>query len=148
MTTAAVDMLKARDVVNELSMSIESMEKQFADIDAKFMENLTFLMGSGLKTESAYSHSVQVVSPKEAAKHMLGRKNITVLTGAGISVASGIPTFCSQDGAVWKQKSYGGEMEPTKILTSSFFSANPMAVWEWHHDFHKLLAGKAPSAAH
>ena len=99
MTTAAVDMLKARDVVNELSMSIESMEKQFADIDAKFMENLTFLMGSGLKTESAYSHSVQVVSPEEAAKHMLGRKNITVLTGAGISVASGIPTFLSQDSA-------------------------------------------------
>ena len=44
-------MLKARDVVNELHLQIESVEDQFAEIDAKFMESLSFLLGSGLKEQ-------------------------------------------------------------------------------------------------
>lgn len=92
-TSAAIDVLTARNVVDELSLQIASVEQQFADIDAKFMESLTFLMGGGFKQPERFEHQVQVATAEEAATHMIGRKRIAILTGAGISVASGIPTF-------------------------------------------------------
>jgi NAD-dependent deacetylase len=61
-----------------------------------------------------------------------------IMTGAGVSAASGIPTFRGEDG-FWKQrKTYGDEPCPEKILTKSFFKENPAAVWEWHYDFYEL----------
>jgi len=45
-----------------------------------------------------------------AARHMVGKENIMVLTGAGISAASGIPTFRGQ-GGLWT-KDYGGLTDP------------------------------------
>ena len=82
------------------------------------------------------------MTAEEAAEYLIGRKKITVMTGAGISAASGIPTFRGQDG-FWKEsKRYFNEDDPTKILTRSFFDQNPMANWEWHWDFIKLAADK------
>lgn len=42
------------------------------------------------------------------------------MTGAGVSAASGIPTFRGQDG-FWKKQSYAGIEDPTVILTKEFF---------------------------
>ena len=42
-------------------------------------------------------------TPQEAAKQLVGKKKICILTGAGISAASGIPTFRGQDG-FWKKR--------------------------------------------
>ena len=79
---------------------------------------------------------------------MLGKKKVTILTGAGISAASGIPTFRGQDG-FWKDKKrYAGESKPMEILTTEFFNNNPMAVWEWHYDFIKLSADKQTNDGH
>ena len=73
---------------------------------------------------------------------MLGCKKIMMLTGAGISAASGIPTFRGNDG-FWKDaKKYAGEANPMEVLTNRFFQQNPMAVWEWHYDFIKLAKDK------
>jgi len=41
---------------------------------------------------------------------MVGKKNIMILTGAGLSAASGIPTFRGENG-FWK-RSYGGVTDP------------------------------------
>ena len=79
---------------------------------------------------------------------MVGKKKIAILTGAGISAASGIPTFRGQDGFWKKRVNYAGEEDPEKIMTTSFFIKHPAANWEWHHDFFKILVGKKTNNGH
>ena len=70
------------------------------------------------------------------------------MTGAGISAASGIPTFRGEEG-FWKEtKRYCGEADPEEILLRGFFDRNPMATWQWHYDFLKLAQDKQPNAGH
>ena len=53
---------------------------------------------------------------------MVGKNKFTILTGAGLSRASGIPTFKGDDLASWtEKKEYAGLSDPTKILTKIFF---------------------------
>ncbi len=71
-----------------------------------------------------------------------------VLTGAGVSAASGIPTFRGQDGFWKKRKTYGGCEEPERILTKDFFKEHAEAVWEWHYDFYELQEKCKPNQGH
>ena len=91
----------------------------------------------------------QKMTPEQAAQVLLDRKHITVLTGAGISAASGIPTFRGNEG-FWKsqKKVYCGETDPSDICRRTFFDVNPMANWEWHYDFIKLASDKVSNAGH
>src|SRR5437870_1415857 len=50
---------------------------------------------------------------------------ITVLTGAGVSAASGVPTFRGAEG-LWKQ--YRAE----ELATPQAFARDPRLVWEWY----------------
>lgn len=43
-------------MIDELMMQIVDAEQHFADSDAKFMQNLTFLLGAGFKEPGAYQH--------------------------------------------------------------------------------------------
>lgn len=100
------------------------------------------------KEASEYEHEVQKATPEQASEVLKGKKHITILTGAGISAASGIPTFRGQDG-FWKQrKTYGDCAEPEKILTKVFFAEKPEATWEWHYDFFELQAKCKPNIGH
>lgn len=88
------------------------------------------------------------MTAKEAAAEIVGKKKIVVLTGAGLSAASGIPTFRGNEG-FWKtKKNYGGESNPEALLMKSFFAEKPEAVWEWHYDFIDLCKGKKANAGH
>ena len=50
---------------------------------------------------------------------------MTVLTGAGMSAASGIPTFRGADG-LWKKH------RPEQLATPEAFTADPHLIWEWY----------------
>jgi NAD-dependent deacetylase len=68
-------------------------------------------------------------------------KQVIVLTGAGISAESGVPTFRGEDG-LWKQ--YRAE----ELATPAAFNANPKLVWEWY-DWRRGIIGKAePNPGH
>lgn len=64
-----------------------------------------------------------------------------MLTGAGISAESGVPTFRGKDG-LWRQ--YRVE----ELATPGAFHRNPALVWEWYDWRRALIAGCEPNAAH
>jgi Sir2 family len=74
-----------------------------------------------------YKNKPMTMTGKEAAKLLVGKKCFAIVTGAGISAASGIPTFRGDNG-FWT-RSYGGITDPMKVLTEKFFYANPSLVW-------------------
>jgi len=68
-------------------------------------------------------------------------KKIVVLTGAGISAESGVPTFRGEDG-LWRR--YRAE----ELATPAAFEADPKLVWEWY-DWRRGIIGKAePNPGH
>lgn len=66
---------------------------------------------------------------------------ITVLTGAGISADSGIPTFRGEDG-LWRN------FRAEDLATPEAFARDPRLVWEWYDWRRGLIASKTPNAGH
>src|SRR5436190_823704 len=64
-----------------------------------------------------------------------------VLTGAGVSAESGIPTFRSRDG-------YWRNLDPAKLATPEAFSSDPKLVWEWYRERRQGIRNAQPNAAH
>jgi NAD-dependent deacetylase len=64
-----------------------------------------------------------------------------VLTGAGVSAASGVPTFRGA-GGLWR--SFRAE----DLATPQAFQKDPQLVWEWYDWRRSILAGCRPNAAH
>ena len=120
-------------------INLEAFQAAFSNMTTNVFKNIATDMDKIMGVERQQENSPRVMTAREAAKFLIGRKKITILTGAGISAASGIPTFRGQDG-FWKEKKrYAGEADPTEICTRKFFNKNPMANWEWHYEFIKLM---------
>lgn len=64
-----------------------------------------------------------------------------VLTGAGISAESGVPTFRGKDG-LWRQ------YRAMDLATPEAFDRDPKLVWEFYNWRRELLAPLKPNAAH
>ncbi len=73
--------------------------------------------------------------------HLASAKTIAVLTGAGISADSGVPTFRGTDG-LWQN--YRAE----DLATPEAFERDPRLVWEWYNWRRELIATKEPNQAH
>ncbi len=77
----------------------------------------------------------------ELRQALEGARQIAVLTGAGISAESGIPTFRGKDG-LWRN--YSSE----QLATPEAFARDPRLVWEWY-DWRRGIIQKAqPNAGH
>ncbi len=66
---------------------------------------------------------------------------MSVLTGAGVSAASGVPTFRGADG-LWKER------RALDLATPEAFAREPRVVWEWYDWRRQAIAACAPNAAH
>jgi NAD-dependent deacetylase len=72
-------------------------------------------------------------------------RQLVVLTGAGISAESGIPTFRGQEG-YWTVGST--EYHPQELATSAAFRRMPWAVWAWYLYRRGVCRAAAPNDAH
>jgi NAD-dependent deacetylase len=67
--------------------------------------------------------------------------SVAVLTGAGISAESGIPTFRG-DGGLWKN------FRAEELATPEAFARDPKVVWEWYDWRRSQIAAAEPNAGH
>src|SRR5210317_1597703 len=67
---------------------------------------------------------------------------VLVLTGAGMSAESGVPTFRDAQTGLWAK--YRAE----DLATPEAFQANPQVVWDWYEDRRKNIRGVKPHPGH
>lgn len=67
---------------------------------------------------------------------------VAALTGAGISAASGVPTFRGADDSLW------ANYRPEQLATPAAFARDPALVWRWYDWRRGLIAAAAPNPAH
>jgi NAD-dependent deacetylase len=68
-------------------------------------------------------------------------RSVAVLTGAGISAESGVPTFRGP-GGLWRQ------YRPEDLATPEAFRRDPRLVWEWYDWRRQRIAQARPNAGH
>lgn len=78
---------------------------------------------------------------KKAAQTILGSQLTIALTGAGISVESGIPDFRSK-GGLWDR------FDPEEYATIYAFKDNPEKVWRMLKEMEQIVDNARPNAAH
>lgn len=80
-------------------------------------------------------------SLSDAQRRLASARHIAVLTGAGISADSGVPTFRGADG-LWRN------FRAEDLATPEAFARDPRLVWEWYDWRRALIAKALPNAAH
>lgn len=78
----------------------------------------------------------------EILERLITVKKITLLTGAGLSAESGIPTFRVTQNSLW------ANIDPMAVASIDGFNKDPEKVWAWHDDMRKLFAGAKPNQGH
>jgi len=80
--------------------------------------------------------------PPELVQHLARAKSVAVLTGAGVSAESGLPTFRGAQTGLW------AKYNPEELATPRAFRRDPRLVWEWYAWRRKLVADARPNPAH
>lgn len=69
-------------------------------------------------------------------------RHVAVLTGAGVSAESNIPTFRDAMTGLWSQ------YRPEELATPEAFAANPKLVWDWYQWRRELVSKASPNPGH
>jgi len=67
---------------------------------------------------------------------------VLVLTGAGMSAESGIPTFRDAQSGIWSK------FRPEDLATPEAFSTDPDRVWRWYEERRATVRSARPHAGH
>lgn len=94
----------------------------------------------GLSHPGAIDMSLDI--PRELIEKLAAARRVAVLTGAGISAESGIPTFRDALTGLW------ANYDPQELATPEGFARNPKLVWEWYAERRARIAGVAPNPGH
>jgi NAD-dependent deacetylase len=79
----------------------------------------------------------------ERLAELLGRSRRTVaLTGAGVSVPSGIPDFRTPETGLW------AKVDPMEVAHIDVFERDPERFWSYYRPRFQALGDKAPNRAH
>jgi NAD-dependent deacetylase len=80
--------------------------------------------------------------PAELISYMRTAKSVVILTGAGVSAESGVPTFREAQTGLW------AKFDPEELATPEAFRRNPRLVWEWYAWRRERVAGAKPNPGH
>lgn len=69
-------------------------------------------------------------------------RHVAVLTGAGVSAESGVPTFRDAQTGLWAR------FDPQELATEAAYRAHPGRVWDWYQHRRALLTTARPNAGH
>jgi NAD-dependent deacetylase len=72
---------------------------------------------------------------------LAGARSVAVLTGAGVSAESGVPTF-REPGGLWSK------YRPEELANFDAFIRNPDLVWEWYSWRRALISEVKPNPGH
>jgi NAD-dependent deacetylase len=84
----------------------------------------------------------QIEIPGELISILKTSQRVTVLTGAGISAESGVPTFRDALTGLWAR------FRPEELATPEAFRRDPKLVWEWYEWRRELVARAEPNPGH
>ncbi len=83
------------------------------------------------------------MSVAQMVRQWIGSANhIAVLTGAGMSAESGVPTFRDAQTGLWAR------FKPEDLATEDAFRAHPRRVWDWYQFRRDMIAQVEPNAGH
>lgn len=84
----------------------------------------------------------ECVNLPEARRTLEGASRVAVLTGAGISAPSGIPTFREAQTGLWSRFS------PEELASARAYARDAKLVWDWYAWRYRLCADAVPNRAH
>jgi NAD-dependent deacetylase len=83
------------------------------------------------------------MSPLDTARALLApARRVAVLTGAGMSAESGVPTFRDALTGLWAR------FDPAQLATPEAFRADPALVWRWYAERRAGVLRAQPHAGH
>ncbi len=80
--------------------------------------------------------------PEALIAALTSADRVAVLTGAGVSAESGVPTFRDAQTGLWARH------DPMTLASPEGFSRQPDLVWDWYQHRRRLIAETAPNAGH
>lgn len=80
--------------------------------------------------------------PEELGSRLAKAESVAVLTGAGISAESGVPTFREAQTGLWAR------WHPEDLATPQAFQRNPRLVWDWYRWRRQLVRDVEPNSGH
>ena len=80
--------------------------------------------------------------PESLLAALRDARHVCVLTGAGVSAESGVPTFRDAQDSLWARYS------PQDLATPEAFLADPVLIWRWYRWRRELVAAVEPNAGH
>jgi len=83
-----------------------------------------------------------VAVPPEVVSALRQARHVGVLTGAGVSAESGIPTFREALTGLWAR------YDPAELASPGGFARDPERVWRWYRERRMAIARAEPNPAH
>ncbi|HEX4882886.1 MAG TPA: NAD-dependent deacylase [Casimicrobiaceae bacterium] len=83
-----------------------------------------------------------VTIPPALARALRNARRVAILTGAGVSAESGVPTFRDALTGLWEN------FDPLDLATPSAFHRNPKLVWDWYAARRAQVRAVAPNPGH
>jgi NAD-dependent deacetylase len=80
--------------------------------------------------------------PSKLITVLQNARRVLVLTGAGMSAESGVPTFRDAQSGLW------AKFRPEELATPQAFQSNPETVWNWYEERRENIRKVSPHAGH